>query len=103
MDHELHQAISTKDGNAWDRCLFGGLTSVCGWGHPLLRNEIASGQILWNGGSRSKCASDGDKSRELHGGSKMCSVFGRKRRSLMLDLLMVVIFGDKARQHPVPL
>lgn len=49
----------------------GGLTVACGWGDPLLGNEIARRQILRNGGSRGNRANDGNQSRELHSESKM--------------------------------
>jgi hypothetical protein len=81
----------------------GELTVACSWGDTLLGNEIACRQILRNGGSRGKRASDGDHRRELHSESKMRSVFGRKRRSLMPGLPMVRVLSDKAGRHPVAL
>jgi hypothetical protein len=89
--------------NACDRCMFGELTVACSWCDPLLGNEIACRQILGNGGSRGKRASDGNQSRELHCESEMRPVFGRKWSSLMPGLPMVRVLSDEARQRSVPL
>jgi hypothetical protein len=68
-----------------------------------LGDEIARRQILGNGGSWGKRASNGNQSRRLHSESEMRWMFGKKRRSLISDLPMVGISSNKAGRQPVPL